>query len=170
MRSNYDGFPNYQPDTNNEQNDPFELLSAYIDDEVTPTERQQVQQWLDNDPEIKKLYLQLLSLQGGIQRLSVPSPPEISPEILTENVFASIDRTRNRKKLLFWSSSAIAATIIAALSGLIPGSYSPGLKFAKSVESETTQDRVLVAVTLNQPAIHIPKSAISSSDSIELEF
>ena len=170
MRSNYDGFSDCQPDMNNSQNHIFELLSAYIDDEVTPSERQQVQQWLDNDPEIKKLYLQLLSLQNGIQNLSVPSPPEISSEILSENVFASIDRTRNRKKLLFWGGGAIAATVIATFSGLIPGSYSPGLKFANSVESETTEDRVLVAVTLNQPAIHIPKSAISSSDSIELEF
>ena len=170
MRSNYDGFSDYQADTNNSQNDPFELLSAYIDDEVTPTERQQVQQWLDNDPEIKKLYLQLLSLQNGIQNLSVPSPPEMSPEILSENIFATVDRTRKRKKLLFWGGGAIAATIVAMVSGFIPGSNSPSLQLVETVEPKTKSEPVLVAVTLNQPAIKIPKAAVGSYGSTELEF
>ncbi len=170
MRSNYDGFTNYQPDTNNSQNDPFELLSAYIDDEVTPTERKQVQQWLDNDPEIKKLYLQLLSLQSGMQSLSVPSPPEMSHEILSENVFASVDRTRSRKKLLFWGSGAIAATIVAMVSGFLPGSNSPSFQLVETIEPNTKPDRVLVAVTLNQPAIKIPKTAVASYSSTDLEF
>lgn len=170
MRYNYDGFPDYQPDTDNSQSDPFELLSAYIDDEVTPQERELVQQWLDNDPEVKQLYRQLLNLQSGIQNLSVPSPPGMSPEILSGKVFATIDRTRNRKKLLFWGGSAIAATIIATISGLLPGSNSPSLRLADSVNQETPQDRVLVAVTLNQPAIHIPKTAVASSTAIEPEF
>lgn len=166
MRFNYDGFSDYQADDNNSQGDTFELLSAYIDNEVTPTERQQVQQWLDNDPEIKQLYLQLLNLQSGIQNLSVPSSSEISPETLSAKVFETVDRTRNKRKLWLWGGGAIAATIIAAIHGL----NSPSLKLAESVESENSPERVLVAVTLNQPAVNIPKTATSSSNSIELEF
>ncbi len=171
MTSNYGGFPDYeQLDSNNSQPDPFELLSAYIDGEVTPQERQQVQQWLDNDPEIKQLYRQLLTLQSGIQGLSVPSPPEISTTTLSENVFAAIDRNRNRKRLLLWGGGAIAATILATISGLLPGSNSPSLRLAESVKQETAKKPVLVAVTLNQPAIKIPKTAVSSSTPIEPEF
>ena len=171
MSSNYDDFLEYpQLNGNNSQPDPFELLSAYIDNEVTPQERQQVQQWLDNDPEIKQLYLQLLNLQSGIQGLSVPSPPTITSDKLSENVFATIDKTRNRKKLLVWGGGAVAATIIATISGFFPGSNSPSLRLADSVNQETPQEPVLVAVTLNQPAIKIPKAAVASSTFIEPEF
>ncbi|MDJ0531090.1 MAG: zf-HC2 domain-containing protein [Xenococcaceae cyanobacterium MO_207.B15] len=159
MTSNYDDFHEYS-NINDSEPDHFELLSAYIDDEVTPQERKQVQEWLDNDPSIKQLYLQLLSLQTGMQSLSVPSPPEISAEILSENVFATIDRTRNRKKLLLWSGGAIAATIVATVSGLFPGVNSPSLRLAESVNQETAEEEtVLVAITLHQPAIKIPKPA-----------
>ncbi len=172
MSSNYDGFSEYpQLNGNESQPDPFELLSAYIDNEVTPTERKQVQQWLDNDPEIKRLYLQLLNLQNGIQGLSVPSPPAVTPDKLSENVFATIDKTRNRKKLLVWGGGgAIAATLIATISGLLPGTNFPSLKLADSVNQETSKETVLVAVTLNQPAIKIPKAAVASSTFIEPEF
>lgn len=171
MSSNYDDFlEDPQLNGNDSQPDPFELLSAYIDNEVTPTERQQVQQWLDNDPEIKRLYLQLLNLQSGIQGLSVPSPPAITSDKLSENVFATIDKTRNRKKRLIWGGGAVAATIIATISGLLPGSNSPSLRLADSVNQETPQEPVLVAVTLNQPAIKIPKAAVASSTFIETEF
>jgi len=33
--------------------DRFELLSAYLDGEVTAAQRQQVEDWLGNDPEVQ---------------------------------------------------------------------------------------------------------------------
>ena len=38
------------------QRDRFELLSAYIDGEVTAAERGQIEQWLTTDPEVQCLY------------------------------------------------------------------------------------------------------------------
>ncbi|HHP7232150.1 MAG TPA: anti-sigma factor family protein [Xenococcaceae cyanobacterium] len=175
MTSNYGDLPDYQQlETNDSQPDYFELLSAYIDDEVTPQERQQVQQWLDNDPEIKQVYLQLLSLQNEIQALSVPASAVVPPETVAKNVFVTLDRTRNYRKILVWGGGAIAATMVATLSGLLPGLNSSSLRLADAINQRIrTEEPVLVAVTLNQPAVKIPKTAVSSSTSatsVESEF
>ena len=165
MTSKYDDFAEYrQPnlDLQDTEGDCFELLSAYIDGEATPVERQQVQQWLDNDPEIKKIYIQLLKLQGEMHSLAVPIPADISPEVLSQKVFAEVERSRNQQKLFLWGGGIIATTIIAAISGVIPGLNSPSLKLAESQIEETIPESVMVAVTLNQPTVTIPKAAISN--------
>ena len=58
----------------NEEFERFELLSAYLDGEVTAEERYQVQEWLDNDPKLKQTYLKLLRLQQSIPQIPTPSP------------------------------------------------------------------------------------------------
>ena len=138
----------------------FELLSAYIDGEATVAERKQVQQWLDNDPEIKQTYLQLLQLQERMQNLSVPSQATISTDILTERVFNQIDRTRNRKKAIIWGG-AIAATVVATVSSLIPLPTS-SLRMAKDSIQNQVSKPMMVAVSLNKPAIVIPKAAVAA--------
>ncbi|MEL6165322.1 MAG: zf-HC2 domain-containing protein, partial [Cyanobacteria bacterium J06628_3] len=42
--------------------DRFELLSAYLDGEVTAAERRQVEEWLANDSSVQNLHKRLLSL------------------------------------------------------------------------------------------------------------
>lgn len=138
----------------------FELLSAYIDGEATVAERKQVQQWLDNDPEIKQTYLQLLQLQERMQNLSVPSQATISTDILTERVFNQIDRTRNRKKAIIWGG-AIAATVVATVSSLIPLPTS-SLRMAKDSIQNQVSKPMMVAVSLNKPAVVIPKAAVAA--------
>ena len=63
MMSNFEHkqglFPTDSSDMDN-QFERFELLSAYMDGELTAEERKQVQQWLDSDPEFHELYKQLL--------------------------------------------------------------------------------------------------------------
>ncbi len=165
MTSKYDDFAEYrQPnlDLQDTEGDCFELLSAYIDGEATPVERQKVQQLLDNDPEIKKIYIQLLKLQGEMHSLAVPIPQDISPEVLSQKVFAEVERSRNQQKLFLWGGGIIATTIIAAISGIVPGFNSPSLKLAESQIEETIPESVMVAVTLNQPTVTIPKAAISA--------
>lgn len=64
----------------------FELLSSYIDDEVTAEERKLVAQWLMDDPNTLKMYRRLLMLRQAIRTapihahlpLQVPTPPERS--------------------------------------------------------------------------------------------
>jgi anti-sigma factor RsiW len=139
--------------------DCFELLSAYIDGELSPSEKHQVQTWLDQDPKIKYRYTQLLILQGQIQH-SVAPPSQKSVTEITEGVFHSIER-RHRRFQLIWGSSAIAASVLAITSGIIPG-ISPfgGLKMAE-VETPTNSSAIMLAVAVNKPAIDIPIKAVN---------
>lgn len=45
--------------------DRFELLSAYLDGELTAAERRQVEELLANDQAVKCLYVRLLKLRQG---------------------------------------------------------------------------------------------------------
>ena len=165
MTSNYDDFSEYvspssdSDDLEQREDRCFELLSAYIDEEATVAERKQVQQWLDNDPQIKQTYLQLLKLQNGMQSLSVPCSPTSNIN-LAEEVCKKIDSRRDHKRIAIWGS-AIAATIIGTVVSIVPNSLSP-FKMAKNTISEPVNQPTMVAVSLNKPAVIIPKAAVST--------
>ena len=55
----------------------FELLSAYIDDEVTPEERQLVAHWLMHDSNTQQMYQRLLRLRQAIRTAPVPEQPPL---------------------------------------------------------------------------------------------
>ena len=136
--------------------DSFELLSAYLDGELSPTERHQVQTWIDQDPQTKALYLKLLTLQSQMQGLE--APPSQTVGEMTEQVFQALDRQHHQRRLVL-SGSAIAVSCLATITGLIFGITSPGLKVAQSPNSgENISDNVMLAVALNKPTINIPKS------------
>lgn len=143
--------------------DCFELLSAYLDGEATVEERRQVQDWLDNDPEIKKLYLQLSRLHHGLQ--NIPAPQEvISSQQLSHQVFTSIDRTQRKRKIFIWGGGAIAALVLATVSNLFTGGGNiPALRLAESPEPETVSQPLMVAVAVHKPTVIIPKAAVSSN-------
>ncbi|MBW4532384.1 MAG: zf-HC2 domain-containing protein [Pleurocapsa minor HA4230-MV1] len=137
--------------------DSFELLSAYLDGELSPTERHQVQTWIDRDPQTKALYFKLLALQSQMQGLEAP-PSQITVGEMTEQVFQALDRQHHQRRLVL-SGSAIAVSCLATITGLIFGITSPGLKVAQSPNSgENLSDNVMLAVALNKPTINIPKS------------
>ena len=50
----------------------WEVLSAYVDGEVTASERQQVEQRLLNDCEYRQVYWSILHLQDGLAHLAAP--------------------------------------------------------------------------------------------------
>jgi anti-sigma factor RsiW len=166
MTSNYDDFSEYDaPSFELEENasDCFELLSAYIDGEATVEERKQVQQLLDNDPQSKELYLQLLKLQGGIQNLTVPTSETTSAKILSERVFDRVDRSHHRQKAIIWSG-AIAATIITTIANIVPNSPSPSLRIAENSSQDSSSPSIMVAVSLSKPTVIIPKAAVANSN------
>jgi anti-sigma factor RsiW len=137
--------------------DSFELLSAYLDGELSPRERHQVQTWIDQDPQTKALYLKLLALQSQMQGLEAP-PSQRTVGEMTEQVFQALDRQHHQRRLVL-SGSAIAVSCLATITGLIFGITSPGLKVAQSPDSgENISDNVMLAVALNKPTINIPKS------------
>lgn len=131
--------------------DSFELLSAYLDGEVTADERRQVENWLDNDPEIQLLYGRLLKLRQGLR--SIPAPPAQQPaEQTVQQVFARLDR---RPKIAgFWGGAAIAALFISALSAVLPTSQLPERQQASSPPQALPD----LMVALNSPVVEIPKT------------
>ncbi|MCC0176226.1 anti-sigma factor [Waterburya agarophytonicola K14] len=141
----------------------FELLSAYLDGELSALEVKQVQTWLDKDPNFKQLYTQLLALQGQIQH-SVAPPSEKSTEEITKEVFRSIDRHRRWQLKLVWVGSAVVASAIAGIFGVF-GGFSPlSPQLAQVNSPNNLTNSVMLAVALDRPAIDIPKSARGYSD------
>jgi len=135
----------------------FELISAYLDGELSTAEKTQVQTWLDSDPELKAIYTSMLTLQGQMQNLAAP-PSNQSVGEITNKVFESLDRRQRHRRLLI-AGSAIAASIVAGAGVLIPGIGSGDLRLASPNLRESQTDTVMLAVALNKPAINIPKSA-----------
>jgi anti-sigma factor RsiW len=128
----------------------FELLSAYLDGEVTPTERKQVEALLANDAAFQNKYRQLQKMQHAFPRMAVPSSQ--SAEALSAGVFGKLDRQRNRK--LGWiGGGAIAATLVAAVTGL-GGLFgdNPQLQYAANKANIPAP----MMVALNDPILAIP--------------
>ena len=146
--------------------DRFELLSAYLDGEVTATERRQVEEWLANDASVQCLYARLLKLRQGLRTLPVPT--QQSPEVAVEQVFT---RLRRRSRLNWMAGgAAVAACVIGAVSGLVPiGSRVPQLAQRPQTEPIQTSSASIIPpsplmVGLNNPVIEIPKAAVASPE------
>ena len=153
--------------------DRFELLSAYIDGEVTAAERRQVDDWLTNDPVTKRLYSRLMMMQQGFQSMPVPAAEQSAQE-LAAKVLQRVERKTKRTWL--FGGGAIAALLIASVSGAILGRESFAPQFARSpVLAES--DGLVVALNeplveivnpndlmlgVNAPIMEIPKAAVAS--------
>ncbi|AFZ37385.1 putative transmembrane anti-sigma factor [Stanieria cyanosphaera PCC 7437] len=167
MTSKFDDFESshkfYLSDWEGENTTPdcFELLSAYLDGEVTPQERQQVQDWLDNDPKIRQIYHKLRQLHCKFESIPIPTNQQVTAD-LSVNVFQAIDRSQRKRRLLYWGGSAVAALFVAVISGLSSGE-NLGFKMANSVEKQN-HESIMVAVAVNKPAVKIPKASVSSSN------
>jgi anti-sigma factor RsiW len=148
--------------------DRFELLSAYLDGEVTAAERQQVEEWLANDAGVQRLYARLLKLRQAFRTMPIPTPQH-SPETTVQKVF---DRV-NRPSRLTWTfgGAAIAACVIGAVSGWLPGRESgipqlaqqPQIQTAQTAQEPTVPSSPLM-VAINNPVIEIPKAAVASPE------
>lgn len=141
------------------QKDDFELLSAFLDGEVTAAERQQVQQRLTTDAEMQRLHKRLLKLrQGfmGIENLPLPVASQ-SAAHLTQQVFAKVDQ-RRRIRLGFGIGSAIAALAVGALSFVLsPNPSRSSLQLVQQPSAESAQSKPeLLMIAVNRPVIEIP--------------
>lgn len=176
MTSNFDS-PNFNPQTDVSEplnsspraldvmhRDRFELLSAYMDGEVTADERRQVEEWLTNDPTVQRLHERLLKLRQSFQTMPVPASDERSVERTVDSVLARVDR-RPRPAVL-WGGIAIAAVVIGAVSSVFLGDRSPVPQLAQvpqespqQVAPDSTSEPLLVA--LDKPLISIPATSSS---------
>ncbi|MFP4101021.1 anti-sigma factor family protein [Coleofasciculus sp.] len=141
------------------QRDRFELISAYIDGEVTAAERYQVQDWLANDANSQRLYARLMKLRQGLHQLPVPAT-QVTTQETANQVFTRIDRRRIRNTMV-WGGAAIAAMFVSAFSGILPGSqFMPRL--AQTPVTEKAAEPLMIAV--NRPVIQIPKAKSASPE------
>ena len=142
----------------------FELLSAYLDGEVTASERQQVEALLANDAAFQHQYRQMQQIQHAFPRMAVPSSQ--SAQALSAGVFGKIDRQRNRK-LAWIGGGTIAATLVAVLTGLT-GLFSGNnsqLQFAANKAKTPAplmlalNDPILAMPTKGEQVIELPMSS-----------
>ncbi|HEY9725488.1 MAG TPA: zf-HC2 domain-containing protein [Chroococcales cyanobacterium] len=165
MTSNFDARKLSQPEATKEmdslQRDRFELLSAYVDGEVTASERARVQELLATDVDMQRLHARLLKLRQGLQKLPVPSA-EATPQETAQQVFSRLDRRRTRRTV-FWGGAAIAAMVVSAFSGMIPGTRSLVQQIADLPNLEQAPEPPLM-ISLNQPVIDIPKAPVASPE------
>lgn len=136
--------------------DRFELLSAYLDGEVTAAERRQVEEWLVNDPATQRLYGRLLTLRQGLRNIPVPSA-EQPVEQTIQRVFARLGQ--RAKRTMAWGGAAIAAVFIGTLSTNVLSGYQGSI-------SENFRPAPVAAeplmVALNTPVIEIPKAPVAA--------
>jgi anti-sigma factor RsiW len=163
--------PNHDYPSNDRQEnqaidtDRFELLSAYLDGELTPEERHQVQYWLDTDPQFKQIYRRLLRLHQGMQNVNA-SRNNVSTEQLCDRIFLQVDRQQKRRKFKVVTGGTIAALFAASVFGFwTNGNWllqqakldRSTLNVAKSSQDKSASKPLMVAVTLDKPAVNIPK-------------
>jgi len=137
----------------NEEFERFELLSAYVDGEVTAEERYQVQEWLDNDPKLKQTYLKLLRLQQVIPQIPTPSS-SISTDQLSARVFQQIKRENRMLRLWIWGGVVTASAGFVMFFNLFMGTNNIFQPNAQSASLEIEAEPLVIA--LNQPVFDIP--------------
>jgi Putative zinc-finger len=168
LAGNLDSNYQRQGAMNTMMRDRFELLSAYLDGEVTASERREVEELLSSDPTARSLYNRLLSLRHGLQEMPVPQSQQPA-KVLASQVFQQVDRKRNLT--LVWAGSAIAAMFVAVMSGIVPGEQLLNRQFAEAPIPASNEGLMLalnepvvdivnpndVMLTVNEPVMEIPR-------------
>ena len=137
----------YCQDIDVTKRDRFELLSAYLDGEVTPEERCMVLNWMNNDPKAKRLYDRLLYLRRGFRE------GHSSPCTDADAAVAQIFRCLNYRMQLM-GMAGLGAFVFGVL-GLLSGSmghHTSVWRWASTAQPEYLE------IALDQPAFPIPKA------------
>jgi hypothetical protein len=133
----------------------FDLLSAYLDGEVTPSERQKVRYWLENDPNFQQNHQKLLHLQQGLTRLSTPSVSSI-PSDLPQQLFHKIDRQRHHRNWRIAGGFGLVILLTTAFSQINFSENSWTAKFAKHFAAPGQIHAQPLKLALNRPLVEIP--------------
>jgi anti-sigma factor RsiW len=170
MNSNFDPrnksmqpSPNHPSQLNAMQRDRFELLSAYLDGEVTATERKQVEELLATDASMQQLQNRLLKLRQGFRSLPTPAPTQ-SVEQTVDQVLAKIDQ-RPKLRLVWGGATAVAALFVGALTLFTLNRPSPEMATNQAKpgveQAQQSNDTEGLLISLEQPVVNIPKNATS---------
>ncbi len=141
----------------------FELLSAYIDGEVTETEEQLVEQWLSDDVDFRRLYQQQMKLRQSLIDLPVPvaanSSAKKETEVMIDRVFAEIDKRSQRRKWKLAGIGISVAAVVGVFGSLFTFNSSPQFSpVANSVKAPTPVAEEPVLIAMEEPLVPLPKS------------
>lgn len=155
------------------QRDRFEMLSAYLDGEVSADERRQVEEWLANDPTIQRLHTRLVKLRQAFQTMPVPTSSEEAVQQTVDAVLARVDR-RPRLSLI-WGGIAAAAVAVGAISSVLLGDNSPLPQLAgNQSDTQTAQtnnpNAEPLLIALDEPLVSIPKTPVASPNAENARF
>jgi len=142
--------------------DRFELLSAYLDGEVSAEERRLVSLWLEEDPEAQCLYQRLLQLRRGFQTLH----PECWHSSPSNDPAGQVMRKLNQRFRLTCMAGMTAAAM--AVIGVFSGALQPMERMGWSNLSASTPDEGL-EIALDQPPILIPKPAMTPAGTLPMD-
>ena len=141
----------------------FELLSAYIDGEVTNTEEQMVEQWLSDDVDFRRLYHQQIKLRQLLVDLPVPvaanSSIRAETNLIIDRVVAEIDTRSQRRKWKLAGFGVSVAAVVGILGSMFTFNSSPQFSpVANSIKNPaiTVEEPVLIA--MEEPLVPVPKS------------
>ena len=143
----------------------FELLSAYIDCEVTEAEEQLVEQWLSDDVEFRRLYQQQLKLRQLLIDLPVPiaahSSVKAETDMMISRVMAEIDRRSQRRK---WKLAGIGVAAVVGVFGSLftfnsSPQFSPVANNINKAPVQVKPEQILIA--MEDPLVPLPKSMSS---------
>jgi len=140
--------------------DRFELLSAYIDHEVTADERRQVEDWINEDPAFAKMHRRMTKLQLGFQQLPSPAMAE-HVDLTIAKVIKKVDRSWPDWRVLTGIGGAVAAAAAIAAVTLFPNT-SPQLATKSSDQLQLPAPSTLM-IALDQP-IFVPTKAAVADD------
>jgi anti-sigma factor RsiW len=145
--------------------DRFELLSAYLDGEVTAEEGRQVEAWLATDPEFQSLHARLLKLQQGFQ--NIPTP--VASQSTQKTIEQVLNRVEKRPRLmLVWTGlgAAAAAAVVGAISSVLTNGAPPMVlngtanlqgPMVTPQAAPTLAGTPTLMLTLDRPPVTIPR-------------
>lgn len=142
--------------------DRFELLSAYLDGEVSPDERRLVLTWLSEDPAVQCLYNRLLHLRQGCESLR-----QATLEIDTGECVAPAVIQRLNQRLRLTCMAGLTAAAVAFI-GTVSGSLNHQIGFLELVSTAgSVPDGELIntgslELSIDEPPISIPKPATAA--------
>lgn len=148
----------------------FILLSAYLDQEITYSEKQLVEQWLAEDCQFRELYRQQLRLKGGLRELPTPQSQAHS-EALTEQfvnqvIAKSQKRSRHKLLALMGGASLALVSLVTGIFTLAPNQRP--LEFGLANQSvPLKEDSEPLLIALEKPIIPLPKALTGVTSSLQ---
>jgi anti-sigma factor RsiW len=111
----------------------FELLSAYLDGEVTMAERKQVEIWLQEDASFKAMHQKMRGMHTAIEQIPTPAETSLPVNKFADEVFAKIDRHRQFRLLKVAGASCVAGLVAlgAVIAGNFQGTHGSQFQIAK---------------------------------------